>query len=289
MLIQDVEKLTPVEQFVYWVGERHKIYLRRQAGQYPPWTDDRILQDNYFTNPYRENDKTTVWYREYIRNPRREDASVIFATVAFRWFNWIPTGVELLAGGWLDYWDEAAVISRLGELRAQDQKVFTGAFMINSPPGVPKLEAIARRISNVWREREGLAEAARGWSTMEEAHQDLMYFDGLGGFMAYEIVFDLRYTKWLEHAYDKSTWSNPGPGAVRGLYRVFGREIANKSNSSSPRCPKDYQELTSELLDLLRQTYPTMPPFEMREVEMSLCEVDKYIRILKGDGRSKRT
>lgn len=32
-----------------------------------------------------------------------------------------------------------------------------------------------------------------------------------------------------------------------------------------------------------------MPPFEMREVEMSLCEYDKYVRLLLGEGKSKRT
>lgn len=289
MKIEDVTKLTPVEQFLYWVGERHKIYLRRQQGQYPPWTDDFILQTNYFTNPYRENDKTTVWYRENIRNPRRDDPSVIFATVAFRWFNWPATGEILLDHGWLDNWDEQAVVKSLGEFRDHGEKIFTGAFMINSPAGEPKLEAISRRISRVWNDRENLLTLARNWTSMEQAHKHLTRYDGLGGFMAYEIVCDLRYTKWLENATDKSTWSNPGPGAVRGLMRVFGREITNKSNSTSPATPKDYQERTAELLELLRMTYPTMPPFEMREVEMSLCEVDKYIRLLKGEGRSKRT
>lgn len=32
-----------------------------------------------------------------------------------------------------------------------------------------------------------------------------------------------------------------------------------------------------------------MPPFEMRQVEMSLCEYDKYVRLLLGDGKSKRS
>jgi hypothetical protein len=31
-----------------------------------------------------------------------------------------------------------------------------------------------------------------------------------------------------------------------------------------------------------------MPPFEMREVEHSLCESDKYVRPLLGDEKSKR-
>ena len=56
--------------------------LRPEAGLPAPWTDDRILRDYYFTNVYRELDKTTVWFRENVRDPLRDDPRVIFATVA---------------------------------------------------------------------------------------------------------------------------------------------------------------------------------------------------------------
>lgn len=161
--------------------------------------------------------------------------------------------------------------------------------MINSPPGEPKLEAIARRISNVWRSRENLTRNGRNWMRLAEAHADLTRFEGLGGFMAYEIVCDLRYTAMLEHASDKLVWSNPGPGTVRGLYRVLGREIKNKSNAASPPVPKDWEPQTRRLLAVLQERFPEMPRFEMREVEMALCEYDKYVRLLLGEGKSKRT
>ena len=40
---------------------------------------------------------------------------------------------------------------------------------------------------------------------------------------------------------------------------------------------------------MLQERFPEMPPFEMREVEMSLCEYDQYVRLLLGEGKSKRT
>jgi hypothetical protein len=58
--------LTHAEEslFWYWISERHSIFLRRQEGKPKPWTDDPILRDYKFTNPFRENDRGTVWLRE---------------------------------------------------------------------------------------------------------------------------------------------------------------------------------------------------------------------------------
>jgi hypothetical protein len=287
VLITDVLKLTPLEQFLYWIRERHAIYLQRQRGLPPPWTDDEILQSNYFTNPYREHDRTTVWFREHVRDPLRDDPAVILATTIFRWFNFVPTAEVLMGGAsnlLLD-WDEAEALARL----APCDKVFTGAFMVNSPPGEPKLEAICRRITAAWKRGDFLRRRARDWPRMQLAHEDLLRFDGIGGFGAYEIVCDLRYTRFLEGATDKMIWSNPGPGAIRGLYRVLGREITNKSNAACPPVPKDWEPRTRELLKTVQRELPDLPPFEMREVEHSLCESDKYVRLLLGEGKSKRS
>lgn len=290
MLIEDVKKLSPVERFVYWVGERNRIYERRQAGQARPWTDDSILQTNYFTNVYRELDRTTQWFKEHIREPRRESKSVIFATVCFRWFNLIETGEVLIERGFLDNWCEADVVACLGQRRDAGRQIFTGAYMINSPPKIRKLEAIARRISNVWEDRAALCASASTWTSLKQAHERLTAYDGMGGFMAYEVVCDLRHTAVLERADDVSSWANPGPGAVRGLYRVLGWEIPNKSNATAPPAPDDFQEQVASLLATLRERYPDAPfAFEAREVEQSLCEFDKYDRLLFGDGKSKRS
>jgi hypothetical protein len=290
MKIEDVRQLTPIEIFLYWLRERHAIYLRRQAGMPKPWTDDEILQNNRFTNPYRENDKTTVWFRTNVRDPLRDDPAVILATVIFRWFNFVPTA-EVLMGGTSNLlldWSEAEALARLSPIRESGGQVFTGAYMVNSPPGKPKLEEICRRITAVWKRGDFLRRRA-DWPRMQLAHEDLLRFEGLGGFGAYEIVCDLRFTRFLEHATDKLIWCNPGPGAVRGLYRVLGRVLTNKGNASCPPIPKDWEPQTRKLLAIAQRELADLPPFEMREIEMSLCEVDKYIRLLLGEGKSKRS
>lgn len=297
MNIEQVKTLPPLERFLYWISERHRIYLKRKVGDSAPWTDDEILRTYYFTNPYRENDRTTVWFRENVREPLRDDPRVLFATVAFRWFNLIETGKLLWEYGndidgccdLLTRWNPKIVLSLLSSRRSRGEQVFTGAYMINSPPKKGKLEAIVDRITNVWEEREQLLYHWSPEVTMEGFHEALLTFPGLGGFMAYEIVCDLRYTYLLEQATDKLAWCNPGPGCARGLHRIEGKEWESKgNNATSPPLPPNWLETMKDLLALCRRRPLLHPAFEMREVEHSLCEWDKYERALWGDGRLKR-
>jgi len=310
MKIQDVRKLSPIDRFLYWCRERYQIYLRRKNGRPKPWTDDEILQNYFFTMPYREKDKTTVWFRENVRDPLRDDPDVIFATAAFRWFNYIPTG-EILAckalrrndiglkDSFLCRWDADEVFVELDAERRQGRQVFTGAYMINSPAREGKLEAIIRRVTNVWNGRNQLRQYycadALGMKgkpvSLELFHKVLTQFEGMGGFMAYEVVTDLRHTYLLENAPDIMTWCHVGPGARRGLYRVLGLDFPKGNNASGcPRLLKPQEEIREmrKLLYVCNNHLRGMPPFEMREIEHSCCEADKYSRALDNDGRLKR-
>lgn len=293
MKIGKVKKLKPEERFAYWIKERHKVYKRKEAGKPKPWTDDEILQSYFFTCPYRENDKTTAWFRETVRESLKTSHRVLMATIIFRWFNRIETGKFLIEYGLLTHWNNRKALKLLKRYREQGNKPFTGAFMINSPPGVPKLNAICERINNVWKDREKIVLAcdpsSQDGPKMEHVHNVLTQYPGLGGFMAYEVVCDLRYTYFLHNALDKMTWCNPGPGCIRGLHRLAGNEWKGKgNNATSPKKPDRWLDTMETLLLNLNQDLEGMPKFEMREVEHSLCEWDKYERALWGDGKLKR-
>lgn len=291
MLVEDVRKLPPFEAWLYWIRERQAIYDRRAAGQPKPWTDDVVMQQVYFTNVYRELDKTTVWLRENVREPLHYSTAVAFAVIAFRWFNRIETGELLLEHDLLTDWDPNAATGYLGKRQQDGLRLFTGAYIINSPAGEGKLDATIRRISQVWKDREALEEQVQEWTTLRGACLDLQRYDGIGEFMSYEVVTDLRHTAWLEGATDIMTWANPGPGAVRGMYRLMGWPIET-SNSARPPVPENWDALMIDLLERTLKAGIPVPPglaFEMHEVEMCLCEVDKYLRVLHGDGRSKRS
>jgi len=284
MKVVEVAKLPPVERFLYWIRERHAIYQRRKAGRPKPWTDDEVLQRYFFTNPYREHDKTTVWFRENVREPLRDDPEVLFATVCFRWFNYIPTGQVLVANNLLVDWDLEHAVRCLNTMKSEGMQVFTGAFNIsNSGSTKSKVERVCQDyIQPVWSDLSNLLSDAKRWTTLRQAHQRLKGYLGLGGsgFMAYEAVCDLRYTALLEHAKDKLTWSNPGPGAKRGLNRLLGRDLNHTC--------RDYPDHSLALLATTKAKLPKLPSLEMREIEHSLCEFDKYERARLGNGHLKR-
>jgi hypothetical protein len=213
------------------------------------------------------------------------------ATVIFRWFNLIRTGELLNRHGLLTKWDESLAVKKL-QSAWKEGPVFTGAYMIkagNGPPGC-KIPNVCKSISRVWAERKRLVQVCKDDCRLQALWKKLCKFDNLGGFMAYEIVCDLRYTYLLSNASDVSTWTNLGPGANRGLARVLGEEMpVNKVGKIIPNIRPDRVEQVHKLLLMVRKKLPNMPRFEMREIEHSLCEFFKYDRALFNlPGKSKR-
>lgn len=286
MKIEDVKQLQPMDIFLYWIKERYKIWFLRNAGKPKPWTDDEILQSYFFTNAYREYDKVSVWFRSAFRHRMRDSPEVLFGTICFRWFNYIPTGRLLIQENLLEEWDCKAAVKLLTTWSGTREKVFTGAFNIsNGGSTKPKINRVCEDyVQPAWDQRHTLLEKIEAVNTMEAAHKILHLLPGMGGsgFMAYEVVCDLRYTYLLRGAKDRCLWSNPGPGAKRGLNRLLGREL------KAPVSKDFWLDQSKILLGIAQKKLTKIPPLEMREIEHSLCEYDKYMRALTNDGHMKR-
>lgn len=263
-----------LNRFVYWIDERVAIHVKRSMGLSPPWSDDPVFQTVFFTNPYREWDKTTIWFRENIRDRFNGSMDVLMSTVIFRWFNLIRTGQFLLDASLIPHWDYARATSELTRRWYSGERVFTSAYIIQAGLG-SKIGNVCRCIERLWLERHSIYAEMMHDGTLEGAHKILRRYPYLGGFMAYELVTDLRHTHILSNASDVMTWSHPGPGASRGLRRLLGLPFRGLAPANS--------------LELMRELLPHCPDdFELREVEHSLCEFDKYERVRTGQGRSKR-
>ena len=290
MKIAEVKKLPPLERYLYFVRERDQILKKRRAGFPKPWTNDEILQTQYFTNVRREDDKVTIWFKDNIRGPLQDDPMVVFATIAFRWFNWIPTGEQLLkyptntpCGAFTD-WNLQAVLSRLHGLKEHGAQIFTGAFNIsNSGSTKPKIDRVCEDyIQPVWEQKDRLYTRIQDVNSMSQAFAILNNLPGLGGsgFMAGQVVCDLAYTHVLANAPDWHTWCSWGPGSKRGMNRVFGEH----EDYAMPRAIWDrnllyLMELTKKRLKL---------DLHARDVQNCLCEFGKYERGLEGTRLKRR-
>lgn len=339
-----------VDSFFAYARERHATYLRRAAGGPRPWTEDKILQEFRFTNVFRELDKTTAWFRQCVRDPLRSKPDVLLATVLFRLLNRIEVGEAVFSqlameqmgpaphnvrtltafDRYLQDGDVRHVRRAIKQFVGKDGPYVTGAYIISSPPGHSKLDGVLRLVDAFRRrtcERENcgrsdwacLAQTLldnRGKHTLQQVWSWLSTFEYFGHFHSYEIVTDLRHTALLDRAPDILTWANVGPGAQRGLNRIFRGLRGKEANRRIP---------TEQALDEMRQLleasrlaeywpqfmnvgkhdqhlvtrnnniymhdktmgHEQWPQWEMRDVEHTLCEFDKYTRVKLGEGRPR--
>ena len=278
-----------LDRYCYWQTERESIRIKKESAVLsPPWTDDPILQEFKFCQVFREDDRTTRWFRTHIREPMRNEEDVLMATIIFRWFNLIETGRTLIDHDLLRKWNRKKAIYEI----TKQPKWITGAYIIKTPNGMDKVTGVAECVSHIWKARESILSRlhenlVKGESSLEATWLILRDYPYMGPFMAYEVVTDLRHTYLLENANDIMTWANAGPGAMRGLNRLTGRPL-DYSRQSHPWC-KEMQDLFKEVKKVLAPSiiFRNGANYEMREIEGGLCEFDKYSRIHKGEGRTR--
>lgn len=293
-------------EFFAYARERYSILVRRRnkatlmlgKDGLRHWTLDPILQEYRFCNVFREHDKTTEWFRRHVRGPMSNDPRVLLATYVFRWFNRVST-CRLLHGlsedgtvqntSLFKDWSQEYARNRLRDVRP----LVTGAYMVKTPTSMNKLEGVLWCVEQFApKALELAAEMLRGQGrlTLQEATKLLSEFPFMGPFMAYEVVTDLRHTYLLDRAPDVLTWASAGPGAARGL----GRVLSGDPGAFHYNRPADQEQLLLGMRDLLRASKKAThwprewPRWEMREVEHTLCEFDKYERTRLGEGHPKQ-
>tara|TARA_R110000851_G_scaffold76241_6_gene167894 strand:+ start:7806 stop:8747 length:942 start_codon:yes stop_codon:yes gene_type:complete len=275
-----------LETYLYWISEREMIrYRKENEKKEPPWTEDEILKQFKFCQVFREDDRTTRWFREHIRDPLKDSPDVVMATIIFKFFNLIETGRTLLDHNLHLEWDREKAIR---EIRKQPKWV-TGAYIVKTPNRMDKVTGVAECVSHIWFHRHELIKKLEEITTLEEAWSFLLQYPYIGPFVSYEIVTDLRHTYLLRDATDIKTWANAGPGAMRGLNRLTGRplEFCRRSHNWNEEMQELYWICTNSSNSTLCVADIFPREFEMREIEGALCEFDKYSRISNKEGRTR--
>lgn len=287
--------------FADFMTERHLMYLRRASGLPRPWTKDPVLRDHHFCNVYRELDVVTAAFRGLVRDPFAEHPNLPLMLAICRWFNNPDTIRDLIrAGAWPTapgVFDDALIRRMCALLRGwidSGRTIYRAAYMIRAESDTAKewyswpkeryvLEVVCRPVLGLPR-----------FPTLQQTVEWLGKLYGWGGFMAYEVATDLRWSPWFgpDGPADASTYANPGPGAHRGLNRLLGEPLTKRRSVSEANA------LMRELLGIVTREWEGhrdrgwtgwggsehWPELEMREIEHSLCEYDKWRRGHEGSG-----
>lgn len=265
---------TRPELLAYWIKEREIIRRLKEHNEPKPWTDDSVFERTYFCNVHREDDKVTRWIR---RNYTPSIYGDFYepAIVAARIFN-NPDTLEQFKFKWFPV-NQSNLIAELQEWGASN-KTWGGAYVITTHgQKMPKVDYCV----GVLQEAEDLLPLSKHNVTplCYDYWNLIQAIDGLGSFLAAQVVADLKNTAShvLSDAEDWWAFSAPGPGSLRGLSWFHERKIS----------PSTYRVAISEVWSYLKKDQD-IPRMCMQDLQNCLCEYDKYCRVLTGTGRSKR-
>lgn len=286
-----------LEHYKHYVIERQNILKKRQQGLPPMWTEDKIMQNNRFTNIRRENDKVSKWLIENIStniNLGLEDK--IWRTIIFRMYNTINCA-EIIEINNPDFWSKIENNSKKLESIEHDSYVYTNAYRIVQVKSIYKkyypnrqhrchillyFNDLRNRLKgNILDNITESANSAYSW-ILENVY-------GAGCFLAYQIFVDLTYIP--EFPISENHFVVAGPGCRTGLSFLFD----------------DFSGLTfEELLFWVRDNFDKIfgdsyspeelfsnEPEENRNwnvmsIENTFCEFSKYMYCLTNTHKKPR-
>lgn len=249
--------------FCFWILERERIRELKEAGRPAPWTEDKWLGSLHFCNVRREDDRVTKELRAVVQAANLPLAALPATYVLARMFNRASTlelALACIANG--HNW-----VPVLQKHRDAGHLIFHVAYVVSTcGKSMDKIEYV-----------DGVVNAVRlldvPQHSLKAAFNKLRSVDGLGSFMAGQIVADLKNDRYLVDAEDWWTWSCMGPGSKKGLEYIFEETITEKN----------YEFHIGMLQNLLG---PDMESWGLRihaqDLQNCLCEFSKYWRHLKG-------
>lgn len=270
-----------VKELADFAKKRHTIYIAKAAGQPKPWTTDNILDRYRFCNVYRELDTVTQWIRMNWRDKHSTDPNLFFAMLVSRLVNWPDTMAEL---GYPTSFDGEKFVNVINSRVARSEKAYSGAYVVSTNGhAMNKAKYLSQFVlSPVWARRAQIAPQKH--DTLATFHSRLMRYDGLGSFIAAQVVCDTKYAAKspLSKAEDWDTWAASGPGSRRGLNRVIG--LDKDSPWREPTWLAKMGELRPQFLKLWPKQWEIV---SMQDLQNCLCEFDKYERTRLGEGKPR--
>lgn len=273
-----------VQELVKFIDKRHAIYTAKATNRPYPFRarTDKILNTYRFCNVYRELDTQTKWLANNWREPNRNDPDFWFAALVFRFINWHETAEDLK---YPVPWNRERFIAVIRSRKALGKKVYSGAYMISTHGRrIDKEVYIANMLDKVWTKREYIRFKFDEGDTLDSFHKRLIDIDGVGSFVAAQVIADAKYVGNMYRAHDWGSFAASGPGSRRGLNRVMDLPV---------KYPKDEASWRMDLTKLLNEVNHEIGKLGMQglhaqDLQNCLCEFDKYERVRLGEGRPKQ-
>lgn len=289
-----------IEEWAYWICEREKIRKAKESGKVPPYTSDPVLAFNRYCNVRRMDDKVSKWMLEHWYTPGKYGSyrTALIAALLARMIN-KPETLSAIIGdnrGGFRQWNYDRAYKAMYEIKDRGEVVFTNAYIINGASGGPKIDQVLNAIDKCYSHCDKNATRYIVVDSMQRTAEALHHLPGVGSFIAGQVVADLRWVLgdtadgWWA---DRMLWAPPGPGSSRGMKYLLGlgspQDMAGRGNDLRE---KQFLPALRALVDLAKKHPKVGKVFKDRKLEAhdiqnTLCETSKYIRIKYGTGKAK--
>lgn len=294
----DEDRLT-----LFWqlITERMRIYWRRQEGQPPPWTHDTIMRNEFITNVYRELDPGTIHLVSKILAPEEDVLDKIFNVLIYRVMGSRSDMQDFIGYQYREGFDPQFLDERLHTMLQETGKSpFGEAYRTAAYTDQGSKDKITNVCSLFGKMAERLptiyAELSNA-QTAEAAFRTLERTQGLGEFLAYQVMVDLLYPAPFDPIlpFGQEQWAMAGPGARKGVWALL--QLGRKPNSllEVMRWLRDNQQTEFERLGLEFPYLmdesgddPVQIPISLCNIQSCLCEYYKYVRIWNGEQKVVR-
>ena len=283
-----------IEEWAYWITEREKVRKAKAEGKRPPWTDDPVIANNRYCNVRRMDDKVSIWmlHHWYRQDGYVESRTALIAGLLARMINRPETLLYLTDGKPFSKWDYPKFHKRMYEIKETGQPVFTNAYIINGASGGPKIEQVLGAIDECVTVCDKNASKFIIPHSLQKTALSLHRLRGVGSFISGQVVADLRWVLGDVEAgwwADRMDWAPPGPGSSRGMKYLLGKASGGSDVREGEFLPAVRHLVT------LAQRHPTVKKvfndrrLEAHDIQNTLCELSKYVRVKYGTGRAKNS
>lgn len=259
--------------FFGWINERHLIWCRHEVGK-TPLTSDPIMRKYRFTNVFRQLDRGTLKLREMLRKCPRD--AITWTVLWYRMFNRVDHADEWIRRRSVPL-SVDELLSQFWDRQFEGMKVFSNAHQVSL--GTASCDDMEMALHVAYARKDKLTQACVN-ERMRDVFECAVTLPYIGPFTAYEITCDLRHI--LMSPTDALSWANLGPGSKKGLERL-------NLPTTVESMKRLLREAPSQLgVGVLPHLNGAWPPFELQEIEHSLCEYHKYERFRLGGARPRR-
>lgn len=280
-----------IDNLVYYLHERERVRLKKEAGEPRPWTQDEALSKFRFTNVLRANDYTTRWLVREWYEPNK-DASLEVLLMNCGIARYFGTTEFLAAIGFSHTWEKERIREEASERMYEGKRVFTNAYVVTNGGISDKKYNVVLDVylDPFVRQLEKLVEIAKSTGSWQQMGEYMARnLAGFGGqlFMTKEVLSDFILAagdriQWV----DLMDWSPVGPGAVRGLNWLHGRDPSLKMTKS-----KALGELKEVAEAVAPRLEPWMPQYgkelDLHGIQFAMCEIAKWCKVKYNGERMK--